>query len=245
MRNLVYLIGLPYQLATADYIRSYQFFGQFGIIRKIIVNRDKGYSNRGYQNQTCSAYITFESDIDATMAILGIDGARWKKRFLKASFGMTKFCSYFLNKQRCPKEKCLFLHREAEKGDVVTVKDKMTQRVHVRVTRQNVIDFCLGLGPQAIIDYESWLRKHIQEHRQGREEEVEDFEFEIEGIISAEDVLENIKEQFKKKEGINLEKWKCTRVEKTNIKVKKKTKKKKKKKQRGKNKKTKKVIGKW
>jgi hypothetical protein len=243
MRNLVYLIGLPYHLATIEHIQSREFFGQFGIIRKIIINRDKGYSNRGYQSQTCSAYITFESDIGATMAILGIDGAKWHKRFLKASFGMTKFCSYFLNGQKCPKEKCLFLHREAESGDVVTIKDKTTQRVHVRVTRENVIDFCLGLGAQTILDYERWILE--RDNNVSQEDSFDEYDFEIEGIISVEEVLENIKQEFRKKHGVSLAEWiqkeKENRVKKQMIKKKKKKRKKKTKR----SKQVKKVIGKW
>jgi hypothetical protein len=238
MRNLVYLIGLPHQLATEDHLRSYHFFGQFGQIRKIIINKDKSYS-RGYQSQTCSAYITFESDIHATMAILGIDGGRWRKRYLKASFGMTKFCSYFLNKQKCPKDKCLFLHREAEKGDVVTAKDKTTQRVHVRVTKRNVIDFCLGLGPEAILKYQKWV-----ENDYGEDSDDEDFE--IQGIISVSEVLEMIKDEFFKKEGVTVEQWKLNKLEEERLKNKKKKKKRKmKKKKEIKKKIKKKTIGTW
>jgi hypothetical protein len=237
MRNLVYLIGLPYQLATEDHLRSSQFFGQFGEIRKIIINKDKGYS-RNYQTQTCSAYITFEKDIHATMAILGIDGGRWRKRFLKASFGMTKFCSYFLNGQKCPKDKCLFLHREAEKGDVVTVKDKTTQRVHVRVTKRNVIDFCIGLGPEEILEYEGWVESYYDDY--------DEEDFEIQGIIPVGEVLDDIKEEFRKVEGITLEMWKKRKIEKEKIKdQKKKQRKKKKKKKAIKKTGKKKTIGTW
>lgn len=235
MRNLVYLIGLPYKFATEEYLRSHNFFGQYGKIRKIILNRDKSFG-RGYQSHSCSAYITFESDIGATMAILGVDGGRWRKNYLKASFGMTKFCSYFLNKQVCPKEKCLFLHREAQKEDVVTAKDKATQRVHVRVTRRNVIDFCLSLGPKAILEYRDWL--------EGREDEFpEEYESHIQGIVPVEQVLELIQEEFQKKCGFELDQWKRKQLQKKTKKEKnkKKTKKRKKKPKR----KSKKTIGKW
>lgn len=237
MRNLVYLIGLPHQFASEDYLRSHQFFGQFGKIRKIILNRDKSYG-RGYQSQSCSAYITFESDLGATMAILGVDGARWRKRYLKASFGMTKFCSYFLNKQICPKEKCLFLHREAQKEDVVTVKDKTTQRVHVRVTRRNVIDFCLSQGPQAILSYHDWV------DAQGRDEEqyMDDYELDIQGIMPVHQVLEVIQEEFRKKWGQGLDQWKKKQNQKKLKERKKKRLKKRKKKAKKKHKST---IGKW
>ena len=145
-----------------------------------------------------------------------------------------------MNNQKCPKERCLFLHREAEIGDVVTVKDKTTQRVHVRVTRDNVIDFCVGLGAQAILDYEKWL-----DARDDEEEDFEQFDFEIEGIISAEDVLENIKQEFKKKNGISIKEWRKKEIDKKQKKEKMIKKKKKKTKKAKKKKKTKKVIGKW
>ena len=118
---------------------------------------------------------------------------------------------------------------------MVTAKDKTTQRVHVKVTHQNVVDFCLGLGPETLWEYQKEIRSKPQvEGKRGRYEE------EIEGLLSAEEVLENIKEEFHKREGKTLEAW-----HKARERAKRKKERRKKKKRKKKNKRSKKVVGKW
>ena len=94
------------------------------------------------------------------MAILPVDSVRIGKKFLRASFGMTKFCSIFLSKKKCRKEKCLFLHRSAEKGDVITTKDKVSQKVHIKMPKESIIDYCLNLGADEIWKYEQRMKRN-------------------------------------------------------------------------------------
>lgn len=166
MRNLVYVIGLPRDITTCAALQSYHVFGKFGKVKKVILSSEKPFGNKNHIGRSCSAYVTFESEIEATMAILAVDGIKMGKRYFRASFGMTKFCSFFLNGQKCPKEQCLFLHRSAKEGDVVTVKDKVSQKVHIKMSRENVFDYCLSLGAEEIVKYEQNIIKVEKEREQ-------------------------------------------------------------------------------
>ena len=47
-KNIVYVIGLTASLANQEVLSSFNFFGQYGIILKIVINQS-GYTQK-YQN---------------------------------------------------------------------------------------------------------------------------------------------------------------------------------------------------
>lgn len=206
MRNLVYLIGLPNYLISKESLQSTYFFGQFGPIKKLILNNNN--KKNGGNN---TAYVTFESDISAAMAILTIDGINFKNKFFKASFGMTKYCSFFLKSETCPKKECLFLHRKANQEDIVTVKDQISQKVHVTMTNEDVVDYCLSLGANQIKQFElsyQDIYSKVDEHSY-------QYKLWADVIPSVQKTIDYIKNQFKNK-------FKKSIYEKSTIKKKKK-----------------------
>ena len=72
-KNLVYVIGLSPDLASEELLKRREYFGQYGKIRKIAVNKGQIY-NYGYNGSSYSAYITFFSEREATIAIQAVDG---------------------------------------------------------------------------------------------------------------------------------------------------------------------------
>ena len=190
MRNLVYLLGIPKNSLSREDLKSNYFFGQFGPIKKLILN-----SNNKTNSATNSAYITFESEISAAMAILTVDSVAFQNKYFKASFGMTKYCSFFLKNQGCPKSECLFLHRKANKEDIATVKNKVSQKVHITMTTEDVVEYCLNLGAEEIRQFE----KDYKEIYSLTDEEDEDMKYWKEVIPSVENTLEFIKKKFEEK----------------------------------------------
>lgn len=55
-RNLVYAVGLPPSIANEDLLRRPEYFGQYGKISKIVLNRGTPAQGRP---ATASAYVTF------------------------------------------------------------------------------------------------------------------------------------------------------------------------------------------
>lgn len=49
-----------------------------------------------------SAYITYTYEKEASIAILAVEEYEINGRTIKASYGTTKYCQYFLKKQECP-----------------------------------------------------------------------------------------------------------------------------------------------
>lgn len=57
-RNLVYAVGLPPSIANEDILKKPEYFGQYGKISKIVLNRSQ-VSNGDPRRASCSAYVTF------------------------------------------------------------------------------------------------------------------------------------------------------------------------------------------
>jgi hypothetical protein len=56
-RNLVYAVGMPPNIATEETLRKPEYFGQYGKISKIIINRNQNPGDP--RRESASAYVTF------------------------------------------------------------------------------------------------------------------------------------------------------------------------------------------
>ena len=57
-RNLIYAVGLPPSIATEDILRKPEYFGQYGKLAKIVLNRTNVTSSDP-RRASASAYVTF------------------------------------------------------------------------------------------------------------------------------------------------------------------------------------------
>lgn len=73
-KNLVYVIGLNPHIPHEELhntLRGDQFFGQYGKIQKIVVNRRNG----GVGNGGIGVYVTYYKKEDAAKCIAAVDGS--------------------------------------------------------------------------------------------------------------------------------------------------------------------------
>lgn len=108
-KTTLYIIGLSPQLADESVMRRYEYFGQYGKIKNITLNKDNAYISAcsekdGIDESTSSnksqisyaAYITYTSPQDVSLAILALDQLVYDNRTIRASYGRTKYCKFFL-----------------------------------------------------------------------------------------------------------------------------------------------------
>ena len=57
-RNLVYAVGLPPNIASEEQLRRSEFFGQYGKISKIVINRSQTTAGSDSRRASASAYVT-------------------------------------------------------------------------------------------------------------------------------------------------------------------------------------------
>ena len=123
-RDLVYVVGLPVKYANEDTLLKYEFFGQYGPIKKVVVNSSHVHSSSN-QTLSVSAYVTFRNNEDALECIYSLESFTLEGSQMKASFGTTKYCSAFLKGQKCTNPDCMYLHAAGNPNDTF-LKDDMT-----------------------------------------------------------------------------------------------------------------------
>jgi hypothetical protein len=123
-RDLVYVVGIPIQFAKEETLAKYEFFGQYGPIKKVVVNATHVHSCPN-QSPSVSAYITFRNTDDALECIYSLESFSLDGNQLKASFGTTKYCCAFLRGQKCANYDCMYLHHSGDQGDSFS-KDEIT-----------------------------------------------------------------------------------------------------------------------
>ena len=120
-KNLVYLIGLSKELAFKDELLSqFEYLGQYGRIKKLVVNKNKTYNGNGPNGPSYSCHVTYSSIDESSLAILALDNAVIDNHVFKASYGTTKYCSNFLRNTVCLNKDCLYLHSLANESDILS-----------------------------------------------------------------------------------------------------------------------------
>ena len=128
-KNLVYIIGLSSNIANREKLNKYEYLGQYGSIVKIVVNKNKAYNQNNPNGPSYSAYVTFSKPCEASIAILSLDDKMIDNHVIRASFGTTKYCSFFLKGIECTNKECLFLHKWAEENDIIKRGDLISNKV--------------------------------------------------------------------------------------------------------------------
>lgn len=67
-RNLVYAVGLPPTVANEDTLRKPEYFGQYGKISKIVLNRSQT-TGSDLRRSSASAYVTFFHKVSLSQEI--------------------------------------------------------------------------------------------------------------------------------------------------------------------------------
>ena len=133
-KNLVHFQGFPDRLYNKEILCSQEYFGQYGIISKIILTNKMDKKSNKKSN---SAYITFSTFEQAAYAILSVDSIKIDNQLVRAFFGTTKYCNHFLNNFKCfNSEKCMFLHYLVDKNDIIAENTKFGYSEHIKLAKK-------------------------------------------------------------------------------------------------------------
>eukprot|EP00268_Persea_americana_P012720 TRINITY_DN1543_c0_g1_i5.p1 TRINITY_DN1543_c0_g1~~TRINITY_DN1543_c0_g1_i5.p1 ORF type:complete len:498 (+),score=94.70 TRINITY_DN1543_c0_g1_i5:215-1708(+) len=118
-RNLVYIVGIPANLADEETLQRKEFFGQYGKILKVSITRAAGATQHSSSN-SCSVYITYSRNEEAIRCIQVVNGYVLDGKPLRACFGTTKYCHSWLRNMPCGNPDCLYLHDAGTQEDTFT-----------------------------------------------------------------------------------------------------------------------------
>jgi hypothetical protein len=137
-KNLVHFYGFPDYLYKKEILISPEYFGQYGVITKIVLVSKNSKSNKENHN---SAYITFLTKEQAAYAILAVDSIKINGQLVRAFFGTSKYCNHFLNNRECTcEDNCMFLHYIADKNDIINDGSKFGYSDHIKLAKK-IINF--------------------------------------------------------------------------------------------------------
>lgn len=102
---------MPDYLADRDLLMTDPYFGQYGTIEHCTLQRHKGENFYGIG--LYNVYIMYTTKESATDCIQAIDGVYVDDLYIKASYGTTKYCKYFLSNRECHSSNCLYYHQKA------------------------------------------------------------------------------------------------------------------------------------
>ncbi|KRY92815.1 CCR4-NOT transcription complex subunit 4 [Trichinella pseudospiralis] len=102
--NLVYVFKLPIYLANECIIRSPEFFGEFGLIERVVI---KPIPQRVQRINTVTVYIRYYNKQDGIKAV-ALGSKKWPN--MEIRFGATRYCNAFLDNMSCKNELCNYWH---------------------------------------------------------------------------------------------------------------------------------------
>ena len=161
--TLLYVIGMPRKFCQEKHLRSKAFFGQYGHIKRILIN---GQTKKEYESQgQCAVYVWYESSLSVALALCCLNGLRIPlgnhHTFLRCSFGTSKYCANFLKEADCeahqgPHSTCPFLHYVEHRRDMV-IQDDFEFKEYL--AQQNIIasDFLQKIGLDCLEDKNGYL----------------------------------------------------------------------------------------
>ncbi|XP_021809148.1 uncharacterized protein LOC110752737 isoform X1 [Prunus avium] len=132
-RNLVYIVGLPLNLADEDLLQRREYFGQYGKVLKVSMSRTAAGIIQQFPNNTCSVYITYSKEEEAVRCIQNVHGFLLDGRSLRACFGTTKYCHAWLRNVPCTNPDCLYLHEVGSQEDSFTKDEIISAYTRSRV----------------------------------------------------------------------------------------------------------------
>ena len=125
-KNILYLIGIPYEIANEETLIKKEYLGQYGSIQKIIINKS-GYLKNESDYPTYSSYITYSSEIEASLALLTLNNSNHFNHKLNTCYGTNKYCNSFLKGIKCINKDCYYLHEHANQNDIINKNDSQTK----------------------------------------------------------------------------------------------------------------------
>ncbi|KAI4382345.1 hypothetical protein MLD38_008321 [Melastoma candidum] len=132
-RNLVYIVGLPLNLADEDLLQQRDYFGQYGKVLKVSMSRSSAGVIQQFPNNTCSVYITYSKEEEAVRCIQSVHGYVLEGRPLRVCFGTTKYCHAWLRNMPCTNPDCLYLHEVGSHEDSFTKDEIISAYTRTRV----------------------------------------------------------------------------------------------------------------
>lgn len=118
-RNIIYVIGIPEEIANENMLTSSMYFGQYGEIIRIVINQSPHITEKK-KEKYYSCYITYTTPESACLSIIATHISQVESQLsLQASYATVKFCMFFVKKKPCRIKSCRFYHSYPPKSEII------------------------------------------------------------------------------------------------------------------------------
>lgn len=122
-RNVIFVTGIPKYLEDDDVLKTSSYFGQYGIVSNITINKTIIKKGLTHDPDTFAAYITFADVFSACFAYISLLTCNVPDMpTLKVSFATTKYCKYFMKNSACELANCSFAHSPCYFEDLIEME---------------------------------------------------------------------------------------------------------------------------
>ena len=120
-------------------LRGNEYLGQYGKITKILIPSHTYHSHS--TSPQYSAYVTFESELEAAFVIIGLFEFSLGENVIRSSYGSTKYCLFYLRNKSCLNKDCLYQHLQASPHLTFNKNDSNNQlfQTHQKMARLTII----------------------------------------------------------------------------------------------------------
>ena len=122
LRDMIFVTGLQKELLNESWLRSKSGLGQYGLVKKVIFNQDK-----------LGVFVTFETEFQAAIAILGTDGVAIQEGYIRSSIGLARRCPREVQGRNCLIDFCTFFHQNGRRGKVPEIVKKLKDTKHIDI----------------------------------------------------------------------------------------------------------------
>ena len=70
---------------------------------------------------------------------MATDGYKYNVNTLNVTFGLTKYCRFFLKDYQCKHKKCSYLHKIAKEDDIYDKNSKVKKTLLKKIPKENII----------------------------------------------------------------------------------------------------------
>jgi hypothetical protein len=138
--NVIYAIGIRQDLCEEENLLSKSYFGQYGPIESIRINKNNVFTVKKDKKKYCRAYITYKHSLSSSLAILSINLKKCAGLSkLDASFSATKLCKFFVKGKPCLVENCHFMHSLNNIEQVIDEKSNVSKTLKLDALENFVV----------------------------------------------------------------------------------------------------------
>ena len=105
-KNTIFISNIKLEIFSKDILYQKKYLGQYGHINHIYLLKNEKEEKNGN-----NAIVQFDTVNQAALAIISLENFKLGNNIkLKVSYLYTKYCSYFLNNNKCLINNCIYIH---------------------------------------------------------------------------------------------------------------------------------------